>query len=126
MCLQNKVLSDEVRKIPQKSFLQFGNKEDQESIQKNLCLQLMSPYIFQGLPVPGSVAICKDSLHLKGPGVVVMAPSPWSPPFLSLLLDQTLPGKLGEGGKQRRDSPSQRGCGRASTDVSLASPSLQK
>lgn len=75
MFLQNKVLSDEVRKILQKPILQFGN-EDQENVQKNLCLQLMSPHIFQGLPVPGSVAIRKDSLYLKDHDVVIMAPSP--------------------------------------------------
>lgn len=69
---------------------QFGN-EDQESVQKNVCLQLMSPRIFQGLPVPGNAAICKDSLNLKSPDVMVMAPSLWSPPSPRFLLDQEVP-----------------------------------
>lgn len=72
MLPKNKVLSDEVRKSPQKSLLQFGNEDNQGCIPKNLCLLLRSPHPLQVIPVPGNGAISKHSLHLD----VVLGPSP--------------------------------------------------
>lgn len=75
---EKKVLSDEVRETPQKLLLQFKNENDEESVRKKLYLHLTSTHTFQGLPVPGNTAICKDSQHLRGPNFTVTAQGPQS------------------------------------------------